>query len=257
MRKVLLITALFTLIISACASAAPTERPSIMIERPAATSIPKTPIPERPSATPVPETPTPERTPAGPAEEAVIKRLAANLGLQESDISVVSSKEVEFKDSCLDMMIEDMRCAQVITPGRSIVLESKGVQYEYHTSRDGGRVQPVTLALVWRRSGGVAGFCDTLTVFLSGEVFASQCKPQAEGKVGIFADLLSSQEQAQFNDWIARFAETDLDASDPKGVSDRMEVTLKLLGTGSKTPTESEQQALFQFSQNLYKKLAQ
>jgi hypothetical protein len=187
----------------------------------------------------------------------VIKQLAANLGLKDSNISVLRSEEVEFRDSCLDMALEDMLCSQVVTPGNKIVLEAKGIQYEYHTSRDGGRIQPVTLALVWKREGGIAGFCDTLTVFLSGEVFASQCKKQAEGKFGTFAKLLSSQEQKQFNEWIAKFAESDLDASDPKGVADRMVVTLQLLGNGTEPLAKTEQQALFDFAQTLYQKLNQ
>jgi hypothetical protein len=186
----------------------------------------------------------------------VVKRLAANLRLRESDVSVLSSEEVEFSDSCLGMVLEDIPCAQVITPGNKIILESNGVQYEYRTSRDGGRIQPATLALAWKREGGIAGFCDTLTVFLSGEVFASQCKPEAEdGKVGTFADLLTTMEKTKFNDWITRLAQADLDASDPKGVADRMEVTLKFFGTGSKPSTKSEQQALFTFAQDLYQEL--
>ncbi len=193
----------------------------------------------------------------GAAEQTVIKQLAANLGLKESDISVASTEDVEFRDSCLGVAMPEGMCAQVITPGRIIVLEAKGVQYEYHTSEDGSRVQPASLALIWKREGGIAGFCDTLTVFLSGEVYASQCKPQAEGKMGTLADLLSPQERTQFDNWMAKFAETDLDASDPKGVSDRMVVTLKLFGLGEKPPTQSEQQGLFQFAQELYQKLAQ
>src|SRR5512138_1435322 len=38
---------------------------------------------------------------AGAVEQAVIRQLAANLGLKESDISVVSSETVEFGDACL------------------------------------------------------------------------------------------------------------------------------------------------------------
>lgn len=243
MRRVLFVITLFILIVTACAPVAATEPPSVIIQRPTAKPTRSEP------------TPKPVRTPAGPAEKAVVKQLAANLGLKESDVSVLSSEEVEFSDSCLGMVLEDLPCAQVITPGNKIVLEANGVQYEYRTSRDGGRVQPATLALVWKRSGGIAGFCDTLTVFLSGEVFASQCKPQADGKFGTFANLLSSQEQKQFNGWIAKFAESDLDASDPRGVSDRMEVTLELFGNGNKPPTESEQQALFKFSQDLYQEV--
>jgi len=96
-----------------------------------------------------------------------------------------------------------------------------------------------------------------MTVFRSGEVYTTQCKPQAEGRMGTFANLLSSDQQNQFMDWMARFGEASLDASDPKGVADRMVVTLNLFGTGSKQVTKSDQQALFEFAQNLYQKLSQ
>lgn len=194
---------------------------------------------------------------AGVVEQMVIKQLAANLGLQESDISVVSNTDVEFGDACLGVAMEGVLCAQVVTPGHIIVLEAKGMQYEYHTSADGSRVQPATLALIWKREGGIAGFCDTMTVFRSGEVYTSQCKSQSEGRMGTFANLLASDEQSQFMDWTARFGEANLDASDPKGVTDRMVVMLNFWGNGNKQPTESEKQALFEFAQNLYQKVNQ
>ena len=190
-------------------------------------------------------------------EHVVIKQLAANLSLKESDISVVSSTTIEFNDACMGVAMEGIMCAQEVTPGHIIVLEANGVQYEYHTDADGSRIQPATLALVWKREGGIAGFCDTMTVFRSGEVYTTQCKPQAEGRMGTFARLLSSAQQKQFMDWMAQFGEEKLDASDPSGVADRMVVTLNLFGSGSKQITKSDQQALFEFAQNLYQKLSQ
>jgi hypothetical protein len=151
--------------------------------------------------------------------------------------------------------MEGVLCAQVITPGRIIVLEANDLAYEYHTSEDGSRIQPATLALVWKREGGIAGFCDTLTVFRSGEVYASKCGSETDGKMGTFADLMTAREIGQFNDWIAEFSDAQLDASDPRGVADRMVVTLELFGTGADEPTESDQQTLFEFAQDLYQKL--
>jgi hypothetical protein len=192
-----------------------------------------------------------------PAEAAVIRQLAKNLGLQEDDIAVLRSEEVEFGDACLGVPIEGMLCAQVITPGREIVLEADGIQYAYHTSEDGSRIQPATPALLWRREGGIAGFCDVLTVFRSGEVFTSKCNSQAEGMISTFATLLSAQERQQFNEWMKKFGEAELDASDPAGVADRMMVTLSIAGAGDEPPTEAQQQELFEFAQELYQKLAQ
>lgn len=194
---------------------------------------------------------------AGDVEQQVIKQLAANLGLQESGISVVSSKEVEFGDACLGVAMEGVMCAQVVTPGHIIVLEANGIQYEYHTSADGSRVQPAILALVWKREGGIAGFCDTLTVFLSGEVYANRCKGQTEGKMDTLAHALSATEQKQFSEWVSELGQVTIDASDPKGVSDQMMLTLNFWGTGNKQPTKLEQQAMLKFAQDLYQKLAQ
>jgi hypothetical protein len=193
----------------------------------------------------------------GAAEETVIKQLAANLGLQESEITVVSSQEIEFGDACLGVALEGVMCAQVVTPGRIIVLEANDVEYEYHTSQNGSRIQPATLGLVWKREGGIAGFCDTMVIFRSGEVLSSSCKSQDEGKMGTFADLLTAREIRQFKDWTAELGEAKLDASDPKGVADRMVVTLEFFGIGAEEPTEAEQQALFEFAQDLYQRLVQ
>lgn len=191
-------------------------------------------------------------------EEAIVAQLASNLGLDAGEISVLSSSDVEFPDSCLGVEIQDVPCAEVITPGKIIVLEANDLQFEYRVSADGSRVQPATLALVWTREGGIAGFCNRLTVFLSGEVYASDCRSeQSEGTMKLFADVLSATEQQQFFEWIQEFEQVSLDASDPKGVSDRMLVTLEFYGSGESQPTKAEQQALFEFAQNLYLELFQ
>lgn len=244
MRRVLLVLTLLILWIAACVpDSASTEEASDAGNQPTSTSIPMDS--------------SPEPAPSGLVEEAVIKQLAANLGLQENDISVISTEETEFGDACLGVAMEGVMCAQVVTPGWVIVLEANGIQYKYHTSEDASRVQPVTLALVWKREGGIAGFCDTLTIFRSGEVFASKCDSQTDSAMGTFVTLMTAKEMQQFNGWITTFDETQLDASDPKGVADRMVVTLDFLGLGNKSPTESEQQALFNFAQEVYQELSQ
>ena len=190
-------------------------------------------------------------------EEMVIKQLAMNLGLKEDAISVVSSSDVEFSDSCLGVAMLDVLCAQVVTPGKIIVLESEGVQYEYHVSADGSFVQPATLALTWSREGGIAGFCDHLTVFLSGEIYGSQCKSQPNGTIGTLASSLSEEERQQFDAWVKEFGEVKLDASDPKGVADAMEVKLEFYGLGQGSLTPADEQALILWAQNIFQKLYQ
>ena len=190
-----------------------------------------------------------------PLEEAVIKQLAANLILKQSDISVVSNEATEFTDACMGVVMEGVECAEVVTEGRTIVLEVKDIEYEYHTSEDGDRIQPATVALTWKREGGIAGFCDSMTIFLSGEVYGNKCRSEPDGRMDTFANLFSTSERKQFDAWASQFGDVTLDASDPKGVSDRMEVTLALSGLGTGKPTTAQQQVLFTWAQKLFQKL--
>jgi len=188
-------------------------------------------------------------------EAQVVNQLASNLGLDESDISIISNVDIEFSDACLGVAMHNVVCAEVVTPGKIIVLEADAVQYEYHVSNDGTHVQPATLALTWTREGGIAGFCDSLTVFLSGEVYGDQCRSEPNGSMGTFADLLSATEREQFDTWVKELGQVNLDASDPEGVSDRMEVKLEFYGSGSGTLSKTDQQELLLWVQNLYQKL--
>ena len=73
-----------------------------------------------------------------------------------------------------------------------------------------------------------------------------------------FASLLSSSERNSFQGWVEQYGELNIDASDPKGVSDRMVVTLTFLGTGDEeTVSSPDQRALLEFAQLLYQKLYQ
>ncbi|MDQ3004508.1 MAG: hypothetical protein M3R47_03885 [Chloroflexota bacterium] len=190
-----------------------------------------------------------------PLEQAVVKQLAANLTLKQSDISLVINEPVEFADACMGVAMEGVVCAEVATDGNTIVLEAKGIQYEYRVSADGERIQPATLAMIWKREGGIAGFCDSMTVFLSGEVYGNQCRSEPDGTMDTFANLFSATDRKQFDAWARQFGEVTLDASDPRGVSDRMEVTLALSGLGTGKPTTAQQQALFTWAQSLFQKL--
>jgi len=192
---------------------------------------------------------------SGEVEDSVIAQLAQNLGLDKKDIEVVSSADVEFSDACLDVSMPEIMCAQVVTPGRIVVLEANDIRYEYHTSADGSRVQPATLALVWKREGGIAGFCDSMSVFLSGEVYATSCKGQPDGKMGTFSTLLTVEKRDQFDAWVTEFGQAELDASDPEGVTDRMVVTLNFFGLSDAKPAAADEENLFLWAQDLFKKV--
>jgi hypothetical protein len=186
------------------------------------------------------------------AQDAAVSTLAKNLGLETSEIEVVSTESVEWPDACLGVTQEDIACAQVVTPGYKIILEANGKQVEYHTNEDGTVVVPATMVLTWSRSGGIAGFCDSITIYLSGEVQAGNCKGTAAAQKSV-NELLSPEEIATMNEWISKYGEINIDASDPKGVADGMSVKLTMYGTGTEqTIDPASQQQLFTFVQDLY-----
>jgi hypothetical protein len=188
-------------------------------------------------------------------EAVLMKQLAENLGLDADSIFVVSNEPMEFPDACLGVAMSEVMCAEVLTPGRVVVLEADGVRYEYRVSEDGRRIQPATVALTWARDGGIAGFCDRLTVFLSGEVYGNRCSSQTDGVMGSLAALLTAAERKEFQAWIMKYGSVTLDASDPIGVSDRMTLTLVLYGGGQARPEQPVESELFEWAQNLFQKL--
>ncbi len=183
--------------------------------------------------------------------QAAIAALMDALGLPADQISVVSLAPVEWPDACLGVSVPGMGCAAVITPGFNVVLEAnEGQLYEYHTNQDGTSVQPASLALTWHREGGIAGFCDDLLVYRSGEVVAYQCGTEAVAQ-GTLAATLPEAEAAQFNAWLARYGPVSV-VQDDGAVADSMLVTMNLTGIGTEQASEAEQAAMVEWAQNLY-----
>ena len=70
-------------------------------------------------------------------------------------------------------------------------------------------------------------------------------------------DILSEEEFAKFDEWLTKYGNLNIDASDPKGVSDRMVVTLTFMGTGSQqTLSQATEQELLSFAQELHQRLS-
>lgn len=235
MRKILISISLPLFILSACA---PKERPT---EQPL---IPNTED-GSPTHMPVDLTPT---------ARAAITALSRNWGLPADQITLVSTEAVDWSDSCFGVQEEGLDCTQSITPGFRVILEGDGKQVEYRTNADGSQIRPATIVLTWKREGGIAGFCDYMTVYLSGEVHRSSCTGGQYAEEYLI-DLLSAEESAQLNDWVLTYGQVDIDASDPEGVSDRMVIELTFSGTGSdQTVTTSDRQELLNFAQGLYER---
>ena len=94
---------------------------------------------------------TPNTGPAVEAPEAVVAAvkliLAAALGVDPANITLVSAQIIEWPDSCLGVTQPGIACAQIVTPGYIVVLAANGIQYEYHTNSDASAVQLASLAM--------------------------------------------------------------------------------------------------------------
>ena len=234
MKKVIISIALLLLIVTACLpQAQATEGPSTVDEQPTPTHIPMD---------------------LTPAQRAAITALSANLGLPADKITLVSTEAVDWPDGCLGVYEDGLVCAEVITPGFRVILEANGKQVEYRTNEDGTQIRPATVAMTWKRDGGIAGFCDYMTVYLSGEVHVSSCK-QGQYVEQRLIDVLSEDEIAKLDEWLGKYGNLNIDASNPKGVSDRMVVVLTFTGVGNdQTVTSSDQQELVKFAQELHQR---
>ncbi len=185
------------------------------------------------------------------AEKVAVHQLANNLGIADSAVKVVSVTMIEWPDSCLGVAQQGVMCAQIVTPGYLFALEANGRQYEYHTNGDASQIMPATLAMNWAAQGGIAGVCENITVYLSGEIYGQNCLPGGDGRMGV----LTAAQRTQLYTWIDKLANTTIDLSDPKGAADAMTRTADLLGQGSQPATDADKKAIFDFGQSLYKSL--
>lgn len=184
------------------------------------------------------------------AEKAAVSQLAKNLGIPASDVKVVSASVVEWPDSCLGVAQQGVMCAQIVMPGYLFVLEAGGTQYDYHSNQDASVIMPASLALNWSQQGGIAGVCQNITVYLSGEVYGQDCRT-GDGRMGI----LTASQRSQLAAWANKFSDTMIDLSDPKGAADAMSRTADLLGTGQEAASKDDQRAILNFGQALYQSL--
>ncbi len=184
------------------------------------------------------------------AQKVAIHQLASNLGISDSDVKLVSSAIVEWPDSCLGVAQQGVMCSQIVTPGFLFTLEAGGRQYEYHTNQDASMIMPGSLALNWKQQGGIAGLCQQLTAYLSGEIYGQDCK-SGDGRMGV----LTPADRAQLYSWIDKYSNDNINLSDPQGAADAMSRTAELFGTAQQPPSKGDVLAIFNFGQTLYQTL--
>lgn len=100
------------------------------------------------------------------------------------------------------------------------------------------------LAFTWQRSGGIAGFCDGLMVYLSGEYAATSCKGKFQSSGLMY---LPEEKLAALYAWVDRLAPFEIDHTDP-AEADAMTVKLSFYGQGASPASQSDQAAIQAFA---------
>jgi hypothetical protein len=108
---------------------------------------------------------------------------------------------------------------------------------------------PGQVVLTWHREGGLAGFCDDLTVYRDGRAVASSCRGGTGTELG--GTTLTAAQQEQLRSWLDTlkpFTWTHTDGA----VADSMSLRLILASSGRTEATQADRDAIQAFAAELF-----
>lgn len=91
----------------------------------------------------------------------------------------------------------------------------------------------------WHREGGIAGFCDDVTVYADGRAEVASCA--GDGKAS--ETELTAAQQEQVSGWASSLASFDKEQSDA-ATADAMTIRIDFTGQGTGQPTDADIQAM-------------
>lgn len=110
------------------------------------------------------------------------------------------------------------------------------------------------LLISWHRSGGIAGFCDDLTVYASGWAHSLNCRSADPESPRVYR--LTAQEIERVFAWADKLSQFDYEQSDP-AVADAMTVKLVFKGSGAQIASPDQQQEILVFAQGINNQASQ
>jgi hypothetical protein len=105
------------------------------------------------------------------------------------------------------------------------------------------------LVIGWHREGGLAGFCDDLSVYATGAVSASSCKNGQAKDLG--QTWLDNEQLSQLYKWIDSMGRFESTLKTGTAV-DALTITLDFSGQGNAFANESDQQSIQTFTEKLF-----
>jgi hypothetical protein len=178
---------------------------------------------------------------------------------------IASQLTSEDRKTDLEFFNEAFFPFQADTPAGKIIFTGKGTQKPtlaekrmvaewarlvYTEALTGHSGASYGLSFAWHREGGFAGFCDDISVYLTGEIYATSCKSGTAAGLG--RSRLDAAQLAQIYAWVDKFKNFEISHSDGEGVPDSLTTYLTFSGAGTEQPTEEDQQAILEFAADLY-----
>ena len=108
---------------------------------------------------------------------------------------------------------------------------------------------PALPALTWHREGGIAGFCDDLSIDAAGMVDAASCAGDPSGTVA--HGRLDDARLGQLQGWIETLRPFEVEQTDD-AVADAMTIRLVFAGQGTAEPTDADRAAILEFAAEVY-----
>jgi hypothetical protein len=109
------------------------------------------------------------------------------------------------------------------------------------------------IALDWQREGGIAGFCDRVTIYLSGFASASSCKGPASTNAGRLQ--LSPQQLDQLYGWVDTLASFDYATPGPV-YPDALIYHIAFAGHGAGNASEGDIQDMQDFAEEILNQMS-
>lgn len=135
-------------------------------------------------------------------------------------------------------------------PAGSYTVDVNGVSGSFELTMDNALLdESIFPILSWHREGGIAGFCDDVLVYASGEVHTAGCQGGAAQVTR--QGTLSAAQFEQLQAWLDLYAPFELEQTDP-ATADAMTIRLVFSGTGAAAPTDRDKQAILDFAAGLY-----
>lgn len=186
--------------------------------------------------------------------------LAEELGLPVGDVTLTDTEQVEWTNACFEAPRPGESCAQVITPGFRLTFNTPQGIYRIHTDQSGeaARIVPPQgtpvgdgTAIVWERSGGIAGICQRLSINFDRSYRLIDCANDhilSEGE-------LAADQYTELSEALEMYRNYSWEFTPPEGSADMFLDNYVFNGRGSEEPSperkEQLNQALAELSANI------